>query len=236
MGHDPEETGTASPAPAVLLGLIVAFILADIFFMPVIGLFMGDSGGPTPTPSPSPSPITATRDLGPQTLVAVWNGNLVACASLDTTGRPDGCVRRDHVSETWSALGFELLDEFRAQASVEDLAQKQACLPSSPSTCFRVIADGLGVERTGDAGRTWAIEWTVAKVDAIARLGWEADDERALVSLAIAVAERNGVYEVGVVSGEAGLAFRDRAGTWDIGVLAERPLESEPGGNDAPSS
>jgi hypothetical protein len=207
----------------VVLGLLACLVLIGASFLLMMALgsyLMGDY-----FPSESPTGwYDEPQDLPAWVEVAAWEDRVVACAEPDEVGEPGRCARSNPFVGGWNYMSETRVEEFRAQVPAGGLSATQACVPSFPAQCFRVLEGGLGVERSNDGGSTWEVEWAVSQDDAEARLArYTRDDGFPLVSLALAVVEHDGNYEVGVVSGEAGFAIRDGRGEWDLGVLEDSP-------------
>ena len=95
---------------------------------------------------------------------------------------------------------------------------EQACSDADPASCYRIVPGALAVERSADAGATWAVDWQVGDRERRLLAGQYdeiTDVEQDLRSVAVAVQDRPGGGHVVVVANRRdGFALRDAAGTW----------------------
>ncbi|MGI5268280.1 hypothetical protein ACQEUU_03935 [Nonomuraea sp. CA-218870] len=92
--------------------------------------------------------------------------------------------------------------------------QRAACLREH---CYRLLDGRVGVVRSADAGRTWALDWEIppGRVTMLEReLDGERPGEEPIVSSSLVVQEQPGGHVVVVANRRDGVAVRAADGTW----------------------
>ncbi|WP_315097515.1 hypothetical protein [uncultured Cellulomonas sp.] len=108
----------------------------------------------------------------------------------------------------------------RAGGTVENV-----CAPSGDE-CFRVAAEGLGVDRSDDGGSTWSTDWAVPD-DVLPALAARYQPEgRPLHTVGVALLPTADGFRVYAANDGDGLAVRDEDGTWTrLGFTYRSPDE-----------
>ncbi|KQR11050.1 hypothetical protein [Cellulomonas sp. Leaf334] len=92
--------------------------------------------------------------------------------------------------------------------------QQSVCVPPDDTPCFRAADQGLGVDRSDDAGETWQEDWAVTG-DTLAGLEQRYGTEHpTLQTVGVAVQTTPDGYRVYAANAADGVAVRDEDGTW----------------------
>ncbi|MFC4062995.1 hypothetical protein ACFOWE_32340 [Planomonospora corallina] len=161
--------------------------------------------------SAAPSPPSATA-------ISVDDGIIMVIGHYDAAP----LVSRDG-GRTWTVEQ----EAYGTAMALESSSRTQACLPSEPAHCYRVVPPRLAVHESRDGGRAWATAWEISpgREDVLRRYF---SGEGALVgSQAVAVQERADGHVVVVANGRDGIAVRDTGGTWRRFGFAGESLSTE---------
>lgn len=115
----------------------------------------------------------------------------------------------------------------------------ERCVPGEPDVCFRPVADGVGVERSDDAGGTWQVDWALTDEQVLVlKERW--GDAAPLRTHEVAVLPAADGYRVFAANGGDGLAVRHEHGRWErLGTTYQKggwvaALPGEPQGRTFP--
>ncbi|NRQ37482.1 hypothetical protein HII36_37470 [Nonomuraea sp. NN258] len=155
--------------------------------------------------------VTATApnsDWGPAVTGAqLVGGRVLVFEGGEKTGVPG--LTSDDGGKTWQDW----------YGPVDRPSETAACLDRR---CYRVMPGKLGVEESGDGGRTWRVAWepTTARVEWLNRKyadrAYAGQEGRAALvrSFALVVQERPGGHVVVVANGADGILVRETSGEW----------------------
>ena len=107
----------------------------------------------------------------------------------------------------------------RAEVGLSSSDQRvpQQCDPTAPDRCWRLVAEGVGVESTSDGGTTWQpeLEVTNDQLEAmLAELGETCGDEPQVAAYDLAVLPTDGEPIVVIPIGEGGVYIREEDAEW----------------------
>ncbi len=105
-------------------------------------------------------------------------------------------------------------DELDDRFEERDTTLTVACAPSPSDQCFRARAEGVGVDRSDDGGRTWRQDWAIPD-ELLPELAARYEPPTgSLWTRGVAVLPTPDGFRVVAANGGDGLAVRDEHGTW----------------------
>ncbi|PKQ25128.1 MAG: hypothetical protein CVT64_11400 [Actinobacteria bacterium HGW-Actinobacteria-4] len=163
-----------------------------------------------------PFAVIATVATGPGTFEPS------ASMSEDSTGTPIVLVDSgpSYFAGVYRYNGKDwLFDENAPNLHIHKYATTAlACVPEIPNECFRPMLEGIGVQRSVDAGETWVTDWQLStdERDILRGAYVKSDFELtgAFSTNGVAVIPTDRGFRVVASNGYDGLAVRDESGHW----------------------